>query len=420
METALKTATKPAVDTKKARVISRRQPTHAHQDSTVADILRASRNIQTKLKIGQPGDRYEQEADRVAEQVVSGSMAGAAVAGAPAIRPANGTQSIQRMCEECEEELQLKPKMNETGSTVGTGTIQAPPSSAGRKLPVEQRGFFESRMGHGFEDVRIHTDDHAARSAETIHARAFTLGRDIVFNKGQYRPGTLEGDKLLAHELTHVIQQRGGLNPSVQRSCFDGNCEDCDEGWRSLWVTVFFARRANRVTMEKLRNRINKAKEILGNCCVNLKFDFNWTLIPGAASIETASRHARPAGDPLGLRDVPEPQETIGEGDLIASARGIPLLIVDEIQGTGGGTTILGGQDDRGNEYDVEYTGPSMFFMAVNQPREGACSRDDLTIAHELWHVTGALRHDAADGAITECSGEGVAEPYCTRIRGLT
>ena len=275
-------------------------------------------------------------------------------------------------------------------------------------------------MGYGFENVRIHTGEHAVRSAETIHARAFTLGRDIVFNRGQYRPGTLEGDKLLAHELTHVIQQRGGSNPSVQRSCFNGNCEDCNGGTKDLWVTVFFARRANRVTMEKIRRRINKAKEVLRNCCVNIKFDFDWTLIPGAASIETASRHRRPSGDASGIFDVPEPMERIGEGQLIAGARGIPMLIVDEVRGTGGGTTILGGQDDQGRDFDVEYTGSSMFFMAVNQPREGGCSRDDLTIAHELWHVTGALRHDAADGAITDCSGEGVAEPYCTRIRGLT
>ncbi|MDR4518601.1 MAG: DUF4157 domain-containing protein [Nitrosomonas sp.] len=405
---------------KKSRpaVVSKKRPSvhlNAEQPLAVQSVIQGGR-IQSKLRIGQPDDCYEQEADRVAEQVVSGRKAGAAVAGAPAIRPANDTQSIQRLCEECEEELQLKPETNETGSAVEAGTIQAPPSSAGRKLPVERRGFFESRMGHGFGDVRIHTDEHAARSAETIHARAFTLGRDIVFNRGQYRPGTLEGDKLLAHELTHVIQQRGGLNPSVQRSCFDGNCEDCNGGIKDLWVTVFFARRANRETMEHLRTAIDGAKTILRNCCLNIKFDFNWTLIPGAASIETASRHARPANDPLGLRDVPEPQETIGEGDLVAGARGIPMLVVDEVRGTGGGTTILGGQDDRGNDYDVEYTGPSMFFIAVNQPNpNGNCNH----IAHEIWHITGALRHVAAEGGITACTNNDVSETYCNAVRDL-
>ena len=405
---------------KKSRptVISKRRPSarlNAEQSPEVQSVL-LSRKIQPKLRIGQPNDCYEQEADRIAEQVVSSSMADISVAGAHAIRPANDTKSIQRMCEECEEELQLKPKTNKTDDVVNAGSIKTPPLSTGRKLTVEQRGFFESRMGHGFGDVRIHTDEHAARSAETVHARAFTLGRDIVFNRGQFRPGTLEGDKLLAHELTHVIQQRGGLNPSVQRSCFDGNCGECNGGIKDLWVTVFFARRANRATMQHLRTAIDGAKTILRNCCLNIKFDFNWTLIPGAASIETASRHARPAGDPLGLRDVPEPQETIGEGDLVAGARGIPMLVVDEVRGTGGGTTILGGQDDRGNEYDVEYTGPSMFFIAVNQPNpNGNCNH----IAHEIWHITGALRHAVAEGGITACTNNDVSETYCNAVRDL-
>ena len=387
---------------------------HAPQAVRVKQILGTNR-AQAVLKIGSENDRFEQEADRIANQVVSGGH------GAGTVRHVEGVSGAQRMCEDCEEELQRKPINNvSSGGASGEVGNASPKLGSGQKLSGSQRSFFESRMGYGFENVRIHTGEHAVRSAETIHARAFTLGRDIVFNRGQYRPGTLEGDKLLSHELTHVIQQRGGSNPSVQRSCFNGNCEDCNGGTKDLWVTVFFARRANRVTMEKIRRRINKAKEVLRNCCVNIKFDFDWTLIPGAASIETASRHRRPSGDASGIFDVPEPMERIGEGQLIAGARGIPMLIVDEVRGTGGGTTILGGQDDQGRDFDVEYTGSSMFFMAVNQPREGGCSRDDLTIAHELWHVTGALRHDAADGAITDCSGEGVAEPYCTRIRGLT
>jgi hypothetical protein len=73
-------------------------------------------------------------------------------------------------------------------------------------LPDAVRSFFEPRFGQDFSKVRVHTDSRAARSARDLNARAFTLGRDIVMGAGQYSPGTSEGKRLLAHELTHVIQ----------------------------------------------------------------------------------------------------------------------------------------------------------------------------------------------------------------------
>ena len=77
----------------------------------------------------------------------------------------------------------------------------------GASLPAHEREFFEQRMGQDFSRVRIHTDSAATRTANALNARAYTLGSDIVFNKGEYRPGTHIGRKLLAHELTHVVQQ---------------------------------------------------------------------------------------------------------------------------------------------------------------------------------------------------------------------
>jgi hypothetical protein len=282
------------------------------------------------------------------------------------------------------------------------------------------RHYFEPRLRQRFDRVRIHTGAAAAVNAEPLNARAYTCADHIVFNQGHYRPDSLQGRRLLAHELVHVVQQRGphagAMDARLQRSCFDGNCEDCAGGWRDLRVTVFFARRANRATMSKLRTEINEAKRVMEHCCLRLKFDFDWTLIPNAATIETASRHRRAAGAAEGLFDVPDPMERIGEGDLVSRARGIPMLVVDEVQGTGGGTTILGGLDDAGREFDVEYTGPSMFFIAVNQPRENAnCS----VIAHEIWHIAGALRHDVAEGEITSCTSNSVSEAYCNAVRGL-
>ncbi len=83
-------------------------------------------------------------------------------------------------------------------------------AQAGRPLPSTVRGDMESHLGHDFGDVRIHTDGGAAVAAQSIEARAFTSGRHIGFAAGQYAPATAAGREMLAHELTHVVQQRSG------------------------------------------------------------------------------------------------------------------------------------------------------------------------------------------------------------------
>jgi hypothetical protein len=67
----------------------------------------------------------------------------------------------------------------------------------------------EARFGHDFSTVRVHTDGRAAESARGVNANAYTVGSDVVFGSGTYRPGTFEGNRLLAHELAHTVQQRG-------------------------------------------------------------------------------------------------------------------------------------------------------------------------------------------------------------------
>lgn len=82
--------------------------------------------------------------------------------------------------------------------------------SPGRPLDAATRAFMEPRFAHDFSGVRVHTDDRAASSARAVQAQAYTVGRDVVFGAGQYAPGTSHGQRLLAHELTHVAQQRAG------------------------------------------------------------------------------------------------------------------------------------------------------------------------------------------------------------------
>jgi len=83
-------------------------------------------------------------------------------------------------------------------------------SGGGRPLDDDVRGRMEQSLGHDFGDVRIHTDGRAADSAAAVQARAYTSGSNVVFGAGQYAPGTTDGDRTIAHELTHVVQQRSG------------------------------------------------------------------------------------------------------------------------------------------------------------------------------------------------------------------
>jgi Domain of unknown function (DUF4157) len=82
--------------------------------------------------------------------------------------------------------------------------------SGGDALDDATRQDMEARLGHDFGDVRVHTDARATESAQSVNAHAYTVGNDVVFQRDRYAPGTDEGRKMLAHELTHVVQQRSG------------------------------------------------------------------------------------------------------------------------------------------------------------------------------------------------------------------
>src|SRR5438876_6145629 len=83
-------------------------------------------------------------------------------------------------------------------------------SGGGAPLDNDTRGFMESRLGADFSDVRVHTDGKAAESARSVQAYAYTVGNDVVFQSDKYAPDSDSGQRMLAHELTHVVQQRSG------------------------------------------------------------------------------------------------------------------------------------------------------------------------------------------------------------------
>jgi len=176
----------------------------------------SGKTIQAKLVFRQSDDLWEQEADRNADAVAR-VLDGEAGLGRLSFTPVAGgatsdaaSASIQRQVEDEEEEELLQAKRTSGGPCrVETGTaadIQAMRGGGGR-LPADLRSELESRFGHDFGRVRVHSGSIAADLAGRIGARAFTTGHDVVFGGGEYRPETREGKKLLAHELTHVVQQ---------------------------------------------------------------------------------------------------------------------------------------------------------------------------------------------------------------------
>lgn len=212
--------------------------------------------VQRKVGDGRPQDQYEQEADRAAAKVMR--MTNPASAPGTTTSEQSRITGIQRVCAECEEELQRQPhdsdeelrrrSITEEREKVGLQPIAdrimnyppvqrqvegqvkepavaeisfeetsqedesfsppiSPSKGGGDSLPGDLRSFMEPRFGYEFGDVRIHNDSDAANSAKRIGAAAYTSGNDIYFGAGKYRPSTAMGRDLIAHELVHVIQQ---------------------------------------------------------------------------------------------------------------------------------------------------------------------------------------------------------------------
>ncbi|MEK7728899.1 MAG: DUF4157 domain-containing protein, partial [candidate division KSB1 bacterium] len=121
------------------------------------------------------------------------------------------TPLIQRQTEMPEEEETLQTKPSSSHTPQVTPNISANINAMrgnGQPLPASARAFFEPRFGVDFSGVRVHTNGRAAETSRAVNARAFTVGKDVAFGGGQYAPESSEGRKLLAHELTHVVQQQ--------------------------------------------------------------------------------------------------------------------------------------------------------------------------------------------------------------------
>ncbi|MBN2005843.1 MAG: DUF4157 domain-containing protein [Anaerolineae bacterium] len=180
--------------------------------------------IQTQMSVSQPGDAFELEADRVADEV----MRMPAQATPPPLPPNDGdanddhgNQGNSLPGAVFRLRNAITPLAQRAGGNDADRGISpqvegqvAGLRGGGAPLPQSERDFFEPRLGADLSQVRVHTGSVAVQTSRDLNARAYTVGSDIAFNAGEYQPGSSAGRRLMAHELTHVIQQTGATPPA--------------------------------------------------------------------------------------------------------------------------------------------------------------------------------------------------------------
>ena len=192
-------------------------PGLAHEPERTHDAAQERRStagrfdLQAKHRVNPPGDRYEQEADRVADAVVAERPV--APAGPLTVSPLIQRQAGDEEDEERKEEAE-EVQARRAGADVGADLGNASP---GKPLQPATRALLEPRFGRRLDRVRIHDGARAADLADRLGALAFTRGRDIYFGAGRYDPGSRFGLHLLAHEVTHTLQQGPARRGTVQR-----------------------------------------------------------------------------------------------------------------------------------------------------------------------------------------------------------
>lgn len=170
---------------------------------------------QHSLPVTTPGGAFEQEADRLADRVVA---------------PERGAENSGTEVASSGIGLRSEP-------SAGGESLTAPPvvqhalNSPGQSLDRSSRQHMEAGFGFDFSRVRIHADESAAAANRVVNSQAFTVGQDVVFGEGQFRPHTANGQRLLAHELTHVVQQSRVGTLAVQRKTLFGPTSGAPADW---------------------------------------------------------------------------------------------------------------------------------------------------------------------------------------------
>jgi hypothetical protein len=275
----------------------------ASRDQPWASTPKSFPALQPMLRVGPKDDAYEREADQVADAFAADALSSDRKAGlastfpAPSLAGAPTAVRLQRKCQdgeecgECQEckqkaSLQRKP-LGEAPGSFAPPSVQEVLRSPGAPLAESVRQLFEPSFARDFSQVRVHDDARAARSASAVQARAYTVGRDLVFGASQYAPDNPAGRRLIAHELTHVMQQSvAGRENVLQRDpiadkaaeaqqkpdpastkCWLSNSEIYDGAWSELFPArqgpggglfdvVVVGRTENQATSDGILHRI--------------------------------------------------------------------------------------------------------------------------------------------------------------------
>jgi hypothetical protein len=261
--------------------------------------------IQTKLAINELGDGYEEDADRMAEQVMR-----------------TPEPQLQRACPcgggcpKCHTEQpgrEHESLQTKRVQASDTAQIAAPPSvhevlrSPGQLLDAATRAFMEPRFGHDFSRVRVHSGTAAEQSAQDVNAYAYTMGHHVVFGAHRLAPGTHEGQRLLAHELTHVVQQSGADEIRVGHS-------DDRHGLSSIPsnFTIPLPFQTQRTTTPQLQRKRSRQQVGKREATVEIRWsedsiDFYHRLVealvrnPGFRGIDASAFRASSTKEPWGL-----------------------------------------------------------------------------------------------------------------------
>ena len=216
-----------------------------------------------------------------------------------------------------------------------------PITAGGSPLSSTARAYFEPRFGQDFSSVRVHTGPGAADSASAVNAQAYTVGKNIVFNSGEYRPGTTTGNHLLAHELAHVVQQSTGVHPSVQRRTYqttttvvafargplwnvhltvtnapEEDTDDLDAFVYDCLDGIMAAARqlgeSPAVATRNIRVRIRFNRRLSEQEIEQRAYDAALASLPRTRAVTTAAQPARtgPAHIPADASEAPRPNET--------------------------------------------------------------------------------------------------------------
>jgi Domain of unknown function (DUF4157) len=236
---------------------------------------------------------------------------------------------------------------------LSTSVVEDVLKSSGHPLDRETRSDFEWRFGHDFSGVRVHADPAAATSASTLHANAYTVGQHLVFNSGQYTPRSEPGRRLLAHELTHVIQQRGAASEDNRRAV--DNRPACEAEAKANAISLSQGRRAH-VRVSARRGVVQRDEKPLD---------------------EKAKKIIEAAKDPK----QPEESRAIAAVTSILKAYWDPSLVTEVVylKGESGlGTTSVGsGKDTKG-----KLTVGSYFVEQIDN-----FARRVIQVGHELEHI---------------------------------